>query len=126
MILGSDQGTNVSLNRGATWSTWYNQPTAQFYHVTTDNRFPYWVYGAQQDSGTAAVQSRSDYGQITWREWSPIGGDESGYIVPDPTEPVVYGGGPFGGLNRFDWTTGQSLVISPEPVFYAANKLRFT
>jgi photosystem II stability/assembly factor-like uncharacterized protein len=126
MIVASDQGTIVSVDGAKTWSSWYNQPTAQFYHVITDNRFPYWVYGSQQDSGTAAVQSRSNYGQITWREWSPIGGDESGYIVPDPTEPVVYGGGPFGGLNRFDWITGQSLVISPQPVFSAANKLRFT
>jgi hypothetical protein len=126
MILATDQGAIVSVDGAKTWSSWYNQPTAQFYHVITDNRFPYWVYGAQQDSGTAAVQSRSDYGQITWREWSPIGGDESGYIVPDPTQPVVYGGGPFGGLNRFDWTTGQSLVISPAPVFNAANKLHFT
>jgi photosystem II stability/assembly factor-like uncharacterized protein len=126
MILASDQGAIVSVDSAKTWSSWYNQPTAQFYHVITDDRFPYWVYGAQQDSGTAAVQSRGDYGQISWREWAPIGGDESGYIVPDTVNGLVYGGGPFGGLNRFDMATGQSLVISPQPVFSAANKLRFT
>jgi photosystem II stability/assembly factor-like uncharacterized protein len=126
MILATDQGVIVSVDGAKTWSSWYNQPTAQFYHVITDDRFPYWVYGAQQDSGTAAVESRSDYGQITWREWAPIGGDESGYIAPDPANGAVYGGGPFGGLQRFDMATGQSLVISPQPVFGAANTLRFT
>ena len=87
MILGSDQGAAISVDRGATWTSWFNQPTAQFYHVSTDNRFPYRVYGAQQDSGTAAVSSRSDYGQITFRDWSPVGGEESGYIVVDRANP---------------------------------------
>jgi photosystem II stability/assembly factor-like uncharacterized protein len=127
MILGSDQGAAVSVDRGATWTSWYNQPTAQFYHVTTDNRFPYRVYGAQQDSGTAAVSSRSDYGQITFRDWSPIGGEESGYIVVDRTNPdIVYGGGPFGVLRRFNWTTGQSFDISPAAIPLNGSKLRFT
>jgi photosystem II stability/assembly factor-like uncharacterized protein len=126
MILATDQGAIVSVDGAKTWSSWYNQPTAQFYHVITDDRFPYWVYGSQQDSGTAAVESRGDSGQITWREWAPIGGDESGYIVPDTANGVVYGGGPFGGLQRFDMTTDQSLVISPQPVFGAPNTLRFT
>jgi photosystem II stability/assembly factor-like uncharacterized protein len=70
MILGSDQGTNITADRGETWSSWYNQPTAQIYHVTTDNRFPYWVYGSQQDSGTAAVASRTDHGEIDARDWA--------------------------------------------------------
>jgi photosystem II stability/assembly factor-like uncharacterized protein len=127
MILGSDQGAAVSLDRGATWTSWYNQPTAQFYHVTTDNRFPYRVYGAQQDSGTAAVASRSDYGQITFRDWSPIGGEESGYIVIDRTDQnIVYGGGPFGVLRRFNWSTGQSFDISPAAIPFDGSKLRFT
>jgi photosystem II stability/assembly factor-like uncharacterized protein len=79
MVLGTDQGTTISLDRGQTWSTWYNQPTAQLYHVITDNQFPYVVYGAQQDSGSAAVLSRTDHGQITPRDWFPAGASESGY-----------------------------------------------
>ncbi|MFZ3215787.1 MAG: hypothetical protein WA192_06985 [Candidatus Acidiferrales bacterium] len=127
MILGSDQGAAVSVDGGASWSSWYNQPTAQFYHVTTDNGFPYRVYGAQQDSGTAAVSSRSDYGQLTFRDWSPIGGEESGYIVVDRKDPnVVYGGGPFGVLRRFNWVTGQSFDISPTAILFNGSKLRFT
>ncbi len=127
MILGSDQGAAVSVDRGATWTSWFNQPTAQLYHVTTDNRFPYRVYGAQQDSGTAAVASRSDYGQITFRDWSPIGGEESGYIVVDRTDQnIVYGGGPFGVLRRFNWTTAQTFDISPAAIPFNGAKLRFT
>jgi photosystem II stability/assembly factor-like uncharacterized protein len=127
MILGSDQGAVVSVDRGKTWSSWYNQPTAQFYHVTTDNRFPYMVYGSQQDSGTAGVSSRSDYGQITFRDWTPVGGEESGYIALSPADPnLVYGGGPLGTIFRFDWTTGQSMNVAPEPQVFAGNRLRFT
>ncbi len=127
MILGSDQGAAISVDRGATWSSWFNQPTAQFYHVTTDNRFPYRVYGAQQDSGTAAVTSRSDYGQITFRDWSPIGGEESGYIVVDRSDPdVIFGGGPYGVLRRFNWTTAQTFDVSPAAIPFNGSKLRFT
>jgi photosystem II stability/assembly factor-like uncharacterized protein len=127
MILGSDQGTAISVDGAATWSSWFNQPTAQFYHVITDDRFPYRVYGSQQDSGTAAVSSRSDYGQITFRDWSPIGGEESGYIVVDRADPdTVYGGGPFGVVRRFNWITGQSFDISPSAIRYDNEKLRFT
>ena len=116
MISGVDQGTIVTLNGGKTWSTWYNQPTAQFYHVAVDNQFPYWVYGGQQDSGTAAVISRSDYGQITFRDWHPIGAGESGYILPDPVNPgIVYGGSTGGELYRFDTKTGQVQDVSPTP-----------
>lgn len=116
MISGVDQGTIVTVNGGRTWSSWYNQPTAQFYHVAVDNQFPYWVYGAQQDSGTAAVVSRSDYGQITFRDWHPIGAGESGYILPDPVDPqIVYGGSTGGDLYRFDTKTGQVQDVSPTP-----------
>jgi photosystem II stability/assembly factor-like uncharacterized protein len=116
MISGVDQGTIITVNGGQTWSSWYNQPTAQFYHVAVDNQFPYWVYGAQQDSGTAAVVSRSDYGQITYRDWHPIGAGESGYILPDPVNPqIVYGGSTGGELYRFDTRTGQVQVVSPTP-----------
>ena len=117
MIVGSDQGAVVSLDGGRTWSSWYNQPTAQFYHVVTDGAFPYRVYGAQQDAGTAGIASRSDYGEITFRDWSPVGAGESGYIAPDPLNPdIVYGGDTYGGVHRFDRITGQSQDISPWPL----------
>jgi photosystem II stability/assembly factor-like uncharacterized protein len=94
MILSSDQGTIVTRNRGETWSSWFNQPTAQFYHVVTDNQFPYWVYGAQQDSNAIAAPSRSRYRSLNFHDWRPIdAGDENGYIAPDPLNPgVVFGG----------------------------------
>ncbi len=114
MILASDQGTVISVDGARTWSSWYNQPTAQFYHVAVDNQFPYWVYGAQQDSGTAAVISRSNYGQISFRDWHPIGAGESGYILPDPLNPdIVYGGSTGGELYRWTQRTGQVQDISP-------------
>ncbi len=93
MILASDQGAIITLNRGRSWSSWYNQPTAQFYHVATDNRFPYWIYGAQQDSGAVATPSRSSHLGISMRDWKPItAGGESGYIAPDPQDPQsIYG-----------------------------------
>ena len=84
MILGVDQGAIVSVDGGKTWSSWYNQPTGQFYHVSTDNTFPYRVYAAQQDSGTAGVLSRSDYGEILVQDWYSIGGFEYAFITPDP------------------------------------------
>jgi len=116
MVLGTDQGTTISLDRGQTWSTWYNQPTAQLYHVITDNQFPYVVYGAQQDSGSAAVPSRTDHGQITPRDWFPAGGSESGYMAPDPKDPnVIYLSGTFGGVDRFNKRTGLSQDITPWP-----------
>ncbi|MGB6678569.1 MAG: hypothetical protein WBE44_17875, partial [Terriglobales bacterium] len=97
MVIGVDQGAATSVDGGDTWSSWYNQPTGQFYHVSTDQHFPYYVYGAQQDSGTAAVPSRSDYGEITYRDWAPTGGFEFCYITPDPANPnFVYAGGWYG------------------------------
>jgi photosystem II stability/assembly factor-like uncharacterized protein len=114
MIQGSDQGVSISVDRGATWSSWYNQPTAQFYHVITDNDFPYNVYGAQQDSGTIVTKSRSDYGSISFRDWDQTGGGEAGYIAPDPTDRnTVYAGDTYGSLQRFDKRTGQAQEISP-------------
>jgi photosystem II stability/assembly factor-like uncharacterized protein len=94
MILSSDQGAIVTRNGGETWSSWFNQPTGQFYHVATDNQFPYWVYGAQQDSGSAATPSRSRYRSLNFHDWRPMdAGDENGYIAPDPLNPgVVFGG----------------------------------
>jgi photosystem II stability/assembly factor-like uncharacterized protein len=108
MILGVDQGATISVDGGKTWSSWYNQPTGQFYHVITDNQFPFVAYAAQQDSGTAAVPDRSDYGQITNRDWFSIGGFEFCYIAPDPLDPnIVYSGGWYGSVVRFDKSTGQ-------------------
>jgi photosystem II stability/assembly factor-like uncharacterized protein len=117
MVLGTDQGTTVSLDRGQTWSTWYNQPTAQLYHVITDNQFPYVVYGAQQDSGSAAVFSRTDHGQITPRDWFPSGESESGYMAPDPKDPnIIYLSDAYGGVDRFDKRVEFSQNVSPWPV----------
>jgi len=113
IALSSDQGAAISVNGGATWSSWYNQPTAQFYHVTTDNRFPYWVYGAQQESGSAATMSRSDYGEITFREWRLLGVEEYGTIAIDPlNENYVYGAR----VTRTDLALGQVQDVAPEPV----------
>jgi photosystem II stability/assembly factor-like uncharacterized protein len=117
MVLGTDQGTTVSLDRGQTWSTWYNQPTAQLYHVITDDQFPYVVYGAQQDSGSAAVLSRTDHGQITPRDWFPAGASESGYMAPDPKDPnIIYLSGTYGSVDRYNRRTGLSQDVTPWPV----------
>ena len=123
MITGADQGAVVTLNGGASWSSWYNQPTGQFYRLAADDRFPYRVYSGQQDSGTVGIASRSDYGQITFRDWSPVGGDERDGDVPDPRDPdIVYGAGLGGRLSRFDARTGQVRTISPWPVASYANR----
>ncbi len=114
MIMGSDQGATISMDGGKSWTSWYNQPTGQIYHVSTDNRFPYWVYGTQQDSGSVATLSRGDYGAITFLDWDPIGAYEFGYIVPSPLDPnIVYAGGEARGLWRVDRTNRQVKVISP-------------
>jgi photosystem II stability/assembly factor-like uncharacterized protein len=113
IAITADQGAAITVNGGATWSTWYNQPTAQLYHVTTDNRFPYWVYGAQQESGSVATQSRSDYGEITFREWSLPGVFEYGYIAVDPLDSnLVYGAK----LTRTNQKLGEVADIAPEPL----------
>jgi photosystem II stability/assembly factor-like uncharacterized protein len=117
MALASDQGASVSLDGGLTWSSWYNQPTAQFYHVVTDNDFPYHVYGAQQDSGTAATASQTAHGEIDARDWFTVGGSESGYIAPDPKDSnIFYVSGTFGTVSRFDRRTMQSQNIAPWPM----------
>ena len=113
IALSSDQGTVISVNRGASWSSWYNQPTAQFYHVTTDNRFPYWVYGAQQESGSAGTVSRSEYGEITFREWHSVGVFEYGYIAVDPLDSNTLFGAR---LTRTNQALGEVADVTPEPV----------
>jgi photosystem II stability/assembly factor-like uncharacterized protein len=110
ILLGVDQGATLSVNGGRTWSSWYNQPTAQMFHVSTDSRFPYRVYGGQQESGSAAVWSRGNDGAITFREFHPVGADEYGYVAPDPLHPgVIYGSKG----TRYDETTGQTRQIGP-------------
>ncbi len=117
MILASDQGTTVSVNGGTTWSPWYNQPTGQFYRLGVDDQFPYRVYSGQQDCGTVSVASRSDYGQLTFRDWHPVGGDERDGDLPDPTDPnLVYGSGLGGKLSRWDARTGRVANVSPWPI----------
>jgi photosystem II stability/assembly factor-like uncharacterized protein len=117
MALGTDQGTTISIDYGRTWSSWYNQPTAQLYHVITDGKFPYNVFGAQQDSGGMAVPSRTDHGQIDARDWFSPGGSESGYIAPDPNDPnIIYLSGTYGSVERFDRRTSFSQNITPWPL----------
>ena len=111
-MLGVDQGAVVSVNGGETWSSWYNQPTGQFYHVATDTRFPYWVYGSQQDSGAAGVPSRTGtYDGITLREFDEVtAGGESDNVVPDPRDPqMLYGGR----VSKLDLRTGQTRSVRP-------------
>lgn len=117
MIVAADQGVAASFDDGATWTSWYNQPTGQFYHVAVDNHFPYRIYGAQQDAGTVCITSRSNYGTITFRNWMSVGSGEAGYIAPDPLNPdIVYGGDTYGVVYRFNRVTGQSQVVSPRPL----------
>ncbi|MFL6210767.1 MAG: VPS10 domain-containing protein [Pyrinomonadaceae bacterium] len=120
ILLASDQGAIITVNGGETWSSWYNQPTAQFYHVITDNQYPYWVYGGQQESGSVGTASRGDNGAITFRDWRTVGLEEYGYAAPDPLNPnFIYGGK----LTRFDKTTGQVQQVAPEAV--RSGKYRF-
>ena len=120
ILIASDQGANITVNGGQTFSSWYNQPTAQFYHVSTDNSFPYNVYGGQQESGSVGIASRGNDGQITYREWHPVGVEEYGYVAVDPLDQnVVYGGK----ITRYDKRNGQVQNISPEAV--RSGKYRF-
>ncbi|MFL5582899.1 MAG: VPS10 domain-containing protein [Gemmatimonadaceae bacterium] len=113
MISGNDGGGTVSFDRGATWSTQANQPTAQFYHVTTDDQFPYRIYGAQQDNTTVSIASRSDRGSIGVRDWWPVGGGESAYIAPKPGDPnTVIAGTYTGTMTRYDHRRQRSQDIS--------------
>jgi photosystem II stability/assembly factor-like uncharacterized protein len=113
LLLTSDQGGIVSLNGGVSWTTWYNQPTAQMFHVTVDNAFPWRACGGQQDSGSACVANRSNDGEITFHDWHPVGIEEYGTAAPDPLNPdVVYGGK----VTRYDRRTGQIAEVEPKPL----------
>ena len=116
LINGNDGGATVSTDGGKTWSTQYNQPTAQFYHVITDNRWPYYIYGAQQDNTTVAIKSYDDNGVIGREDWYAVGGGESGYIAPSPLDPnIVFANGE-SFASRFDKRTEQAVDISPWPL----------
>jgi photosystem II stability/assembly factor-like uncharacterized protein len=113
ILLVSDQGALVSVNGGRTWSSWYNQPTAQLYHVSASNAFPYRVCGGQQESGSVCISSRGNDGAITFREWHPVGVIEYGYVAPDPLDPdIIYGAGR-GQVSKFHWSTGQVEMVAP-------------
>lgn len=111
MLFTADQGATITVNAGRTWSSWYNQPTAQLYHVSTDNQFPYNVYGGQQESGALGITSRGEGGQITFRDWKGVGSDEYAYVAVDPlNQDIVYGGK----LMKYDKKTGLAQNIAPE------------
>ena len=124
IIFGVDQGAIVSVDAGKTWSSWYNQPTGQFYHVSTDYAFPYRVYAAQQDSGTAGVLSRSDYGEILLQDWYSMGGFEYAFVTPDPAHTDwVYSGGWYGSVVRYEKSTGQIAVVFERGQKYRASQM---
>ena len=116
ILLVSDQGAIVTVNGGASWSSWYNQPTAQIYHVSVAPTFPYRVCGGQQESGSVCISSRGNDGDITFRDWHPVGVIEYGYVAPDPLDPdIIYGGGR-NEVSKFHWSTGQVQNVTPIPL----------
>ncbi len=116
ILLVSDQGALVTVNDGASWSSWYNQPTAQIYHVSISPTFPYRVCGGQQESGSVCIASRGNDGAITYREWHPVGVIEYGYVAPDPLDTdIIYGGGR-SEVSKFHWSTGQVQNVTPIPL----------
>jgi photosystem II stability/assembly factor-like uncharacterized protein len=125
ILLVSDQGAIITVNRGQSWSSWYNQPTAQLYHAIADNSFPYRVCAGQQESGSLCINSRGNDGAITFRDWRPVGVIEYGYVAPDPLNPdLVYGAGRTE-VTKFHWPTGQVQDITPIPLRngkYRANR----
>ncbi len=129
MINGNDGGANVSTNGGVSWTAQDNQPTAQFYHVTTDDSFPYMVYGAQQDNSTVRIVSRTTEGGIDTSDWHSVGGGESGHVAPRHDNPDIVYAGSYGGLiTRWDYTTRQERVITawPEnPMGWGAEDLKY-
>jgi photosystem II stability/assembly factor-like uncharacterized protein len=116
MINGNDGGATVTVNGGETWSSEMNQPTAQFYHVATDNQFPFRLYGDQQDNSSVSIASAGRSGGVGIEDYYEVGGGESGYIVPDPTDPnIVYAGGYDAEITRYDHRTGMTRQITPWP-----------
>ena len=116
ILLVSDQGAIVTVNGGASWSSWYNQPTAQLYHAIDTPTFPYRVCGGQQESGSVCISSRGNDGAITFRDWHPVGVIEYGYVAPDPLDPdIIYGAGR-SEVSKFHWSTGEVQNITPIPL----------
>jgi photosystem II stability/assembly factor-like uncharacterized protein len=116
IFLASDQGAIISVDNGQSWSSWYNQPTAQLYHVQTNNEFPYQVCSGQQESGSVCIASRGNDGRITFRDWHPVGAIEYGYVAPDPLDPdIVYGAGR-NVVTRYHRPTGQVQDVTPIPL----------
>src|SRR6266478_4242521 len=116
ILLVADQGAVITVNGGETWSSWYNQPTAQLYHVATTNEFPYKVCAGQQESGSLCISGRGNYGEITNWDWRPAGVIEYGYVAPDPLNPhIIYGAGR-NEVSKLDEITGQIQNISPIPI----------
>jgi photosystem II stability/assembly factor-like uncharacterized protein len=119
ILLVGDQGALVTVNGGRTWSSWYNQPTAQLYHVETNNAFPYQVCSGQQESGSVCIASRGNDGEIAFRDWRPVAASEYGYVAPDPLDPgIVYGAGR-NEVTKFHWSTGQAQNVTPVPILGA-------
>src|SRR5690606_1157459 len=116
MIVGNDGGAQITFDGGENWTTYYNQPTAQFYRVVTDNHFPYRIYGAQQDNSTIRILHRTDAWSITERDWEPTAGSESGHLAVDPRDnDVVYGGNYGGYLSRVNRRTGEERNVNVWP-----------
>ncbi len=116
IALVSDQGALVTLNGGESWSSWFNQPTAQLYHVSVAPTFPYRVCAGQQESGSVCIASRGNEGEITDRDWHPVGAIEYGYVAPDPLDPdVIYGAGR-NEVSKYHWSTGQVEDVTPIPI----------
>lgn len=120
ILLVSDQGALVTVNGGQSWSSWYNQSTAQLYHAITTNTFPYKVCGGQQESGSVCISSRGNDGEITFRDWRPVGVIEYGYVAPDPLNPDIVFGAGRSEVSRFHWSTGQVENVTPIPTGFAA------
>jgi photosystem II stability/assembly factor-like uncharacterized protein len=116
ILLVSDQGALVSVNRGESWSSWYNQPTAQLYHVAVTNTFPYKLCGGQQESGSVCISSRGNDGLITFRDWHPAGVIEYGYVAPDPLHPEIVFGAGRAEVSKFNAITGQVQNVTPIPI----------
>jgi photosystem II stability/assembly factor-like uncharacterized protein len=129
MIEGNDGGANVSVDGGDTWTSEMNQPTAQFYHIAADNEFPFRLYGDQQDNSSISIATAGRSGGVGIEDWDPVGGGESGFIIPDPTDSnIVYGGGYDAELTRHDRRTGENLQITPWPrntMGWAAENLKY-
>lgn len=129
MIIADDGGAQISYDGGENWSTYMNQPTAQFYRVTTDNHFPYRIYGAQQDNSAIRIQSRAQRGKITEEHWESTAGGESAHLAPDPQDnDIVYGGSYGGFLTRFNHHTEQNRAINvwpDNPIGYGAEGMKY-